>query len=136
MHFNWGFALAGTFAPCHVYGRCWPRPRSVQMRQPNTAEELKEGQNLWDPNPEDRNASQTGWEGLEVSSRLLPASPYSLFTTNAAKGGKKMGIAGSSARKKRASSCQKAAFTLLFQINKANNCPELLLSLEKWLALG
>lgn len=65
------------------------------MRQPNTAEELKEGQELQDLNPEDRNASQIGWEGLAVSSRLLPASPYSLFTANAAEGGKKMGIAGS-----------------------------------------
>lgn len=64
------------------------------MRQPNTAEELKEGQELRDLNPEDRNTSQIGWEGLEVSSRLLPASPYSVFTANAAEGGK-MGIAGS-----------------------------------------
>lgn len=66
VHFSWALALAGTFEQCHMYGRCWLSPRSVRMRQSNVAEELKEGQELQDLNPEARNRSQIGWEGLEV----------------------------------------------------------------------
>lgn len=74
------------------------------------AKELKEEQKLQEL--EARNLSQTGWERSEVSTGLFPASPCSLSTANVAGGRKKMGIAGSGARRKRASSCQEAAFTL------------------------
>jgi len=46
------------------------------------AAELKGRQELRDFNSEARNRSQTGWEGLEVSSWLFPASPCGLFTAN------------------------------------------------------
>lgn len=122
MHFSRAIARAGAFEQHHTDAKCWASPQDVQMQQPKVAEELKEEQELRDLNPEARNRSQTGWDSLEVSSWLFPASLCRLFTANIRRDGKKrMGIAEPGARKRTTLSCQKAAFTLLFQVSKAQS---------------